>query len=346
MEKNDNLPSKSISEPSLAIPIPIKPHKRLVLQSHPYYHMYNPQNESEVSEEHRLTRRLMDHFEDKPSTSILFCEYALRVFEAVDHKLYKIWWTKIEVSMEEIFPILDELRYGRDTIALLAVVSPSSYRLLLNNTTSKYNIPHPTFTLENGMIGPPLKRKPDLDIRKATFYEEASEATLNNKTPMFTSFIAAQIQADFHGRYIAKSDSIRHMIQRLSDSTPDVNQLAIEYEVLSMIKNGPPPNNKICRKNEEVVYKYDDKKWYAFEKPAPEKRKVKVSASKKREDARKRMVKYRARKLADKQSYRSVSELHSTPSFRREIESRSASVSKKRQVKSAIESVARSQDLN
>lgn len=240
--------------------------------------------------------------------------------------------------MEEIFPILDGLKYGHDTIALLSIISPSSYRVLYRAPTDNYNPPTPTFTLESGMIGPPLNRKPDLDLRRAIFYEEATKALLNNKTRMYTSFIAAKIQANFHGRNLAASTTpINRAVEKLSDSTPDFNQLAIEYEVLSMIKDGPPAKNKICLQSEEVVYDYKTKKWHTILKPEPEPWSIsrrKVPLSKKREDSRKRMIKYRASKLADKHSFRTISELNSSPSFRRELRSRSSSISKKQLIQS------------
>lgn len=338
MEKKDkdNALSKNVDELSLAIPIPTSNGKRrLYLQQPQYYHEYNPQTEAELSDEHRQLRRLLNYFEDKASTDTIFGDYAVQVFETVDKQLFHIWWSKIEVTMEEVFPLLDGLMYGRDTIALLSVVSPSSYRLLYKAGVDKYDPPNPTFTLESGIIGSPLQRKPDLKLRREIFYEEATRAIKNAKTTMYTSFIAARIQATFHGRNIANAtNTIRRAFWKLSDSTPDVNHLALEYEILSLMKAPAPPKSKLCLRDEEIVYEYDQKKWYSIPKPRPKKRGMKVSASKKREDSRKRMIKYRARKLADKHSFRTVSELNSTASFRRELRSRSSSISKKQTMQS------------
>lgn len=328
---------KSNDELSLAIPVPTNQHKRLYLQDNPHLHEYDPQTEADMTDEHKRLRKIMDYFEDKAPTDTIFGEHALRVFENVDRLLYNVWWNKIEVTMEEVFPILDELRYGHDTIALLAIVSPSSYRLLFKNSEDEDNPQIPTFTLESGMVGLPLERRPDLGLRMATFYEEATRATRNNKTTMFKAFIAAKIQANFHGGCISSSRKpIKRVFWKLESSTPHADRLAMNYQVLALMKDAPSPKSKICMHNDEVTYDYKTKAWYAVPKPAsqPKPRKEKVSASKKREDTRLRTIKYRANKLADKNSFRTVTDLNSSAEFYREARSRSSSIRKQPETRS------------
>lgn len=337
-KKIDTALQESVDKLSLAIPVPTDRKDRLHLQDPPYLHEYDPQTEADMTDGHKQLRKIMDYFEDKASTDSIFGEHALSVFENVDRLLYNIWWTKIEVTMEEVFPILDELRYGHDTIALLAIVSPSSYRLLYKTPKDESDTPIPTFTLEGGMIGSPLERRPDLNIRRATFYEEATRLTRNHKTTMFKAFVAAQIQANFHGGCVSiTTKPIKRVFWKLESSTPNVNQLAMDYQVLALMKGAPSPKTQIC-KDREVVYDYKTKAWYAVQKPTPQpkSRKVKVPLSKKREDSRKRMVKYRANKLADRNSFRSINELNSSAEFYREVRSRSSSIRKQPAAKSVM----------
>lgn len=328
---------KSVDELSLAVPVPTNRKSMLYLQDPPYLHKYDPQTEADMTDEHKRLRKIMDYFEDKAPTDTIFGDHALKVFENVDRLLYNIWWTKIEVTMEEIFPILDELRYGHDTILLLAIVSPSSYRVLYKDSEDEDNPLIPTFTLEGGMIGSPLERRPDLNIRRAAFYEEATRLTRNNKTTMFKAFVTAQIQANSHGGWISISTKpIKRVFWKLESSTPNTDRLAMEYQVLALMKNAPSPKTKICVGGDEVTYDYNTKKWYAVQKLAPQlkSKKAKVPLSKKREDSRKRMAKFRAKKLADKNSFRTVNELTSSAECYREIRSRSSSIRKQPQAKS------------
>jgi hypothetical protein len=329
---------KSVDELSLAIPIPTNQKSRLHIQKTAYLHKYDPQTEADMTDRHKQLRKILDYFEDKVSTDTIFGDSALRVFENVDRLLYNIWWTKIEVTMEEVFSILDGLKYGHDTILLLAIVSPSSYRILYKNTEDEIKPQFPTFTLEGGMIGGPLDRRPDLNIRRATFYQEATGVTRNHRTTMFNAFTAAQIQANFHGGCISISmKSIRRVFWKLEASTPDANRLAMDYQVLALMKDAPSPKTRICMKNKEVAYDYETKAWYTVEKPAPEpqskSRKVKVPLSKKREDSRKRMEKFRANKLAGRNSFRTINSLNSSVEFYREMRSRSSSIRKQPQAK-------------
>lgn len=86
-----NVLNKSVDELSLAIPIPTPKHSKMYLKQPRYYDEYDPQTEAEMSDEHRRTRRLMNHFDDKASTDTIFGDHALRVFDAVDKNLYNIW---------------------------------------------------------------------------------------------------------------------------------------------------------------------------------------------------------------------------------------------------------------
>jgi hypothetical protein len=329
---------KSVDELSLAIPIPTNKKSRLHLQQTTHLDKYDPQSEADMTDSHKRLRKILDYFEDKVSTDTIFGDHALRVFENVDRLLYNIWWTKIEVTMEEVFSILDGLKYGHDTILLLAIVSPSSYRILYKDTEDEIDPQFPTFTLEAGMIGGPLDRRPDLNIRRATFYQEATGVTRKHKTTMFNAFVAAQIQANFHGGCISISmKSIRRVFWRLEASTPDANRLAMDYQVLALMKDAPSPKTRICAENQEVAYDCKTKSWYSVEKPAPQpqskSRKVKVPLSKKRDDSRKRMAKYRANKLLDRNSFRTVNSLNSSAEFYREMRSRSSSIRKQPRAK-------------
>lgn len=330
-KKRNTALTKSDDELPLAIPIPANQRNRLYLRTSPYLHEYDPQTEADMTDGHKRLRKIMDYFEDKESTDTIFGEHALRVFMNVDRLLYNVWWTKIEVTMEEVFPILDGLRYGRDTIALLAIVSPSSYRLLFKIPDDDDNPPIPTFTLESGMIGLPLERRPDLNLRMATFYEEATRATRHHKTTMFKAFVAARIQGNLHGGCISTSRKpIKRVFWKLESSTPHVDRLAMDYQVLALMKDAPSPKSKICMRGNQVVYDSKSKEWYSVSKPIsqPKSRKEKVSLSKKREDSRLRMVKYRANKVADKNSFRTVTDLTSSAEFCREARSRSSSIRK------------------
>jgi hypothetical protein len=326
---------KSADEISLAIPVPNIRKRRLCLQTHRYLHEYDPQTETDMTDSHKQLRRIMDYFEDRAPTDTIFGDHAVNVFENVDRLLYNIWWTKIEVTMEEVFPILDELGYGRDTIVLLAIVSPSSYRLLFKTSKDERDPQIPTFTLESGMIGAPLERKPDLNIRRAIFYEEATGVTRNHKTTMFKAYVAAKIQANFHGGCISISTKpIKRVFWKLESLTPDASQLAIDYQVLALMKDAPSPKTKISMGNEEIAYEHETMTWYALQKPAPQpKSKVKVTLSKKREDSRKRSARYRANKLTGRKSFRTINGLNSSAEFYRESRSRSSSISKQLQAK-------------
>ena len=318
-------------ELSLAIHIPTNQRKRLHLSTNPHIKDYDPQTEEDMTDGHKQLRKILDYFETKASTNTIFGDHALRVFSNIDRHLYSIWQTKIEVTMKEVFPILDELRYGHDTIALLSIVSPSSYRLLYQIPKDDEDPPIPTFTLESGMVGPPLKRRPDLEGRKETFLEEATKATRDNETTRFKAFFAAQIQANFHGSYITRSGKpTKRVFWKLDSSTPNAGQLDMDYMVLALMKDAPSMKSKICIPGNEVIYDSNTRAWYTDPKPElqPKPKRVKVSEFKKREDARKRMIKHRLKKKAGKNSFRTITNLSSGVEFYRESRSRSSSIRK------------------
>lgn len=318
-------------ELSVAIPTPTNQRKKIYLPTNPNIKDYDPLTEEDMTDGHKQLRKILDYFATEASTDTIFGDHALKVFSNVDRRLCGIWQTKIEVTMEEVFTILDDLRYGRDTIALLSIVSPSSYRLLYQVTQNDKDPPIPTFTLEGGMVGPPLKRRLDLEHRSATFYAEATRATEETKTTMFKAFFAAQIQANFHGSYISNSRKpIKRVFWKLDLSTPNAGQLDMDYMVLALMKDAPSAKSKICMAGEEVIYDYGTKTWYTVPKPElqPKPTRVKVSEFKKRDDSRRRMIKYRLKKKAGKNSFRAIANLSSSTEFYRESRSRSASIHK------------------
>jgi hypothetical protein len=222
------------------------------------------------------------------------------------------------------------------------VISPSSYRVLYKLKPGKAEPGWPNFTLEHGITGPPLDRKVNLELRRATFYKEASEVSRTLMTTMFVSFIATQIQANHHGRHISgASKQLKRVFWRLEDDTPEKDGLAVEYEVLAMMKSSPNPRSHLCSMNERVDYSRSPTGWYAFpkevQKPLPiaegispteaNSKKMKVSSAKKRDDTRKRVSKWRDRQKKANNSFRTINELHSSVEFQRELESRSGSIS-------------------
>jgi hypothetical protein len=235
--------------------------------------------------------------------------------------------------MEEIFVILDELKYDHDVILLLSVISPSSYRVLYSVAKGWDDPPHPTFTLENGITGPPLNRNVNLELRKAIFYDEALLATCNLKTTRFSCFIATCLQAESHGRHIRRAPiGMKRAFWNLRSDPQKTGQLDIAYDVLAMMRDSTPAI-RVCLAGEKVEYSDNDKHWYAVPKqtnecqqPRSKEPKVKVSQAKKREDTRKRVARCRASKRADKNSYRTISGLHSNEEFQRELQSRSNSI--------------------
>lgn len=316
------------------VPLPTTTPRRLYLKApNPASH-YDPKTPEEMTDTHKEMKRLLDYFQDKQPTDTMFADHAYEVFVNVDRELYPIWTTKIQVTMEEVFPILDRLRYGRDTILLLSVISPSSYRVLYTRSQGTTDLPHVIFTLEHGITGPPLDRKVDLELRKEIFYKEATEVTRTLKTTRFVSFIATQIQADFHGRHISSATKeLKKIFWKLEWETPQKDQLAMAYEVLTMMRN-PTPRSRVGSTVDQI--EYSDRKWYAVSGPTqelqeplpkPRPKKPKVSAEKKREDTRKRVARWKAKKKANKNAYKVVSNLNSSVEFQQELRSRSGSIS-------------------
>lgn len=319
----------------LAVTTPTRLPKRLYLkQVNPTLH-YDPKTPEKMTQSHREMKKLLDYFQNKTPTDTMFADHALEVFLNVDWYLYPIWATKIEVTMEEIFPLLDTLGYGHDTILLLSVISPSSYRILYK-PTPKGTPPHiPTFTLEYGITGAPLARTVNLKLRKATFYEEVTKVTRTLKTTRFVSFMATQMQADFHGAQLTiAAKEIRRVFWALESDTPDKDKLDVAYEVLCMMRSSRSSQSKICLATDQVQYCLVTHAWYTVPRqtqedlpsPQPKEEKPKVSSAKKREDTKNRVRKLRAKKVADKNSYRTVSDLNSSVEFQRELRSRSSSI--------------------
>ena len=293
---------------------------------------YDPKTPEDMTPSHKEMRRLIDYFKDKAPTDTMFADHALEVFLNVDLHLYPIWATKIEVTMEEIFHILDGLRYGHDTILLLSIVSPSSYRVLYKPTPKHTPLHIPTFTLEHGITGGPLARTVNLELRKAIFYEEASNMTRTLKTTRFVSFMATQIQADFHGGHLTSAaKETKRVFWQLESSTPEKDEVDIAYEVLCMMRSSRSSKSKVCSPNEQVEFSPVDGRWYTVLKQTqelqqPTAKKPIVSSAKKREDTKKRVRKFRAMRAADKNSYRTISDMNTNIEFQLELQSRSSSI--------------------
>lgn len=302
---------------------------------------YDPQTPEDVRQEHKEMKRLLDYFKDKSPTDTMFADHALRVFLNVEQHLSPLWTQKIEVSMEEVFPILDSLKYGRDTILLLSVISPGSYRVLWKQNPDARDLSNPTFALEQGITGPALNRKVNPELRRGTFYEEATRITKSLETCRYICFLATKIQAEFHGKQIPDAPKeFRRVFWRLEDETPEKDSLAIDYAVLAMMKNSSKSKLKLCTAEEEI--KYVDNSWFAVLKKSKElelaekdrlpsesrPKRPKVSEEKKRLDTQKRVAKWRAKKNKDRDSYKSASDLNSSLDFQIERRSRGSSLSK------------------
>lgn len=326
----------------IAIPTPTRLRRRLYLKRAKPVRGYGPKTLEDMTPSHKELNRLLNYFQDKSPTDTMFADHALKVFENVDQRLYPIWATQIEVKMQEIFHILDDLRYGHDTILLLSVISPNSYRVLYKPVLKGTPLNIPTFTLEHGITGRPLDRTFNLELRKAIFYKDASNVMRTLKTTMFVSFLATQMQADFHGVHLTSAvKEIKRVFWELEPlDTPEKDNLDMAYAVLCMMRTSRSSKSKICTPTEQIEFCLVNKVWYTVPRqtqelqqppedllpPQPTTKKPKVSSAKKREDTRKRVRNLRIRKAADKNSYRTVNGMNSSLEFQHELRSRGSSI--------------------